>query len=67
MIIIHTQAISGIYENFAFKFKNGLNFNFHELKLEFKLRFFSNRKSNIIFIFQTFKIVKLQSNYIHMV
>lgn len=60
MIIIYTQAISGIYENFAFKFKNGLNFNCHELELEFKLRFFSNRKSNRIFIFQTFKILKLQ-------
>lgn len=60
MIIIYTQAISGIYDNFVFKFKNGLNFNFHELKL----RFFSNHKLNRISIFQTFKILKLQSNYI---
>lgn len=31
MIIIYTQAISEIYDKFAFKFKNVLNFNFQEL------------------------------------
>lgn len=61
--MIYTQGISGMYDNFDFKFKNRSNINFHELDLKFKLRFFLNRKSNRIFIFQTFKILKLQSNY----